>query len=250
MVFEGVDFDIEKGDFVCIIGHSGCGKTTILNTLAGLDPPSDGTIFVDGRFVEGPSLDRGVFFQTLALMPWMTVLENVAFAVRPRHPEWATEQVNSHAQRYIEMVRQGHALHKRPSELSGGTKQRVGIARALCIEPKMLLLDEPFEALDALTRRFIQDELLEIVNETSQTIFMITHDVDMAIYLADKIFLMSNGPNAEIAEILNNPLPRSRTRAGLHHEAEYTHFETMSLIFSSTVRRRKELLHDYRDDTR
>ena len=220
-VFAGVNFTIEKGEFVCIIGHSGCGKTTILNVLAGLESQSSGQVFMDGREVSGPSLDRGVVFQSHALMPWLTVLENVAFAVRARHPDWSRQQIEDHARRFIEMVHLGGAEKKRPSELSGGMKQRVGIARAFSIQPKMLLLDEPFGALDALTRGSIQDELLGIVQQTEQTVFMITHDVDEAIFLADKIFLMSNGPQAVIAEIVVNTLPRDRKRATLHHDPQY-----------------------------
>ncbi|MGA1665055.1 MAG: ABC transporter ATP-binding protein, partial [Burkholderiaceae bacterium] len=172
VVFEGVNFGIEKGEFVCIIGHSGCGKTTILNVLAGLESQSAGQVFMDGREVAGPSLDRGVVFQTHALMPWLTVKANVAFAVRSRYPDWSKAQVDEHAMRYIEMVHLKGAEDKRPSELSGGMKQRVGIARAFSIQPKMLLLDEPFGALDALTRGSIQDELLQIVQQTGQTVFM------------------------------------------------------------------------------
>ncbi|MEY3572744.1 MAG: ABC transporter ATP-binding protein [Burkholderiaceae bacterium] len=220
-VFAGVNFTIEKGEFVCIIGHSGCGKTTILNVLAGLESQSSGQVFMDGREVSGPSLDRGVVFQSHALMPWLTVLENVAFAVRARYPDWSRQQIETHARRFIEMVHLGGAEKKRPSELSGGMKQRVGIARAFSIQPKMLLLDEPFGALDALTRGSIQDELLGIVQQTEQTVFMITHDVDEAIFLADKIFLMSNGPQAVIAEIVVNTLPRDRKRATLHHDPQY-----------------------------
>jgi len=220
-VFASVNFTIEKGEFVCIIGHSGCGKTTILNVLAGLESQSSGQVFMDGREVSGPSLDRGVVFQSHALMPWLTVLENVAFAVRARYPDWSRQQIETHARRFIEMVHLGGAEKKRPSELSGGMKQRVGIARAFSIQPKMLLLDEPFGALDALTRGSIQDELLGIVQQTEQTVFMITHDVDEAIFLADKIFLMSNGPQAVIAEIVVNTLPRDRKRATLHHDPQY-----------------------------
>jgi len=220
-VFEDVDFNIEKGEFICIVGHSGCGKTTILNVLAGLETQTAGHVFMDGREISGPSLDRGVVFQTHALMPWLTVKGNVAFAVRSRYPNWTAAKINEHAMRFIDMVNLTGSEEKRPSELSGGMKQRVGIARAFAIEPKMLLLDEPFGALDALTRGSIQDELLTIVQDTGQTVFMITHDVDEAIFLADKIILMSNGPMAMIAEIVVNTLPRNRRRATLHHEPHY-----------------------------
>ncbi len=220
-VFEDLHFHIDKGEFVCIIGHSGCGKTTILNVLAGLEEASAGYVIMDGREVKGPSLDRGVVFQSHALMPWMTVLGNVAFAVKSRWPDWPRDMVAAHCTHYLDMVGLGEALHKKPAELSGGMKQRVGIARAFAIEPKMLLLDEPFAALDALTRGTIQDELLKIVQATRQTVFMITHDVDEAILLAGKILLMSNGPHAKIAEIVEVTMPRRRTRAGIHHDPQY-----------------------------
>jgi nitrate/nitrite transport system ATP-binding protein len=220
-VFENTNFHIEKGEFVCIIGHSGCGKTTILNVLAGLEQPSSGVVIMDGKEVSGPSLDRGVVFQGHALMPWLSVLKNVAFAVKSRWPDWSSDKIDAHCRRYLEMVGLGHALGKKPSELSGGMKQRVGIARAFAIEPKMLLLDEPFGALDALTRGTIQDELLKIVLATQQTVFMITHDVDEAILLADKILLMSNGPYARIAEVVEVTMPRSRSRTTMHHDPQY-----------------------------
>lgn len=220
-VFEKVDFGIERGEFVCIIGHSGCGKTSILNILAGLDEATSGLVIMDGREVRGPSLDRGVVFQGHALMPWFTALQNVQFAVRSRWLNWSSKEVELHSTKYLEMVGLGHALHKKPAELSGGMKQRVGIARAFSIQPKMLLLDEPFGALDALTRGTIQDELLGIVQATHQTVFMITHDVDEAILLADKIFLMTNGPQARIAEIVDITLPRERTRNDVHHHPQY-----------------------------
>ena len=220
-VFEKVHFGIERGEFVCIVGHSGCGKTTILNVLAGLESPSSGYATMDGREIHGPSLDRGVVFQSHALMPWLTVRRNVAFAVRSRWPQWSRMEVDAHVMRFVALVGLGQAIDKKPSELSGGMKQRVGIARAFAIQPKMLLLDEPFGALDALTRGTIQDELLSIVQATHQTVFMITHDVDEAILLADKILLMSNGPHARVAEIVRNTMSRERVRATVHHDPQY-----------------------------
>ena len=223
--FSRVNFDIEKGEFVCIIGHSGCGKTTVLNILAGLDAATTGDVVMDGREIGGPSLDRGVVFQGHALMPWLTVGKNIAFAVRSRWPDWSRDKIDAHCRKYIDLVRLTGSEHKKPSELSGGMKQRVGIARAFSIQPKMLLLDEPFGALDALTRGTIQDELLSICAETHQTVFMITHDVDEAILLADRIMLMSsnaeNGPPARIAEIVVNTLPKSRTRGNMHHHPQF-----------------------------
>ena len=220
-VFERVNFTIEKGEFVCIIGHSGCGKTTILNILAGLDRASDGVVIMDGREVAGPSLERGVVFQGHALMPWLSVMSNIAFAVKSRWPDWNRIQVQTHCQKFIDMVGLTGAEHKKPAQLSGGMKQRVGIARAFAIQPKMLLLDEPFGALDALTRGTIQDELVRICAATHQTVFMITHDVDEAILLADRIMLMSNGPGACVAEIVENPVAKPRERHSIHHEPNY-----------------------------
>jgi nitrate/nitrite transport system ATP-binding protein len=231
-VFADVSFDIGKGEFVCIIGHSGCGKTTILNVLAGLDTATSGNVFMDGREVSGPSLERGVVFQSHALMPWLTVRQNIAFAVKSRWPDWGKAQVNEQVEKNVAMVGLSAAIDKKPSQLSGGMKQRVGIARAFAIAPKMLLLDEPFGALDALTRGTIQDELMGIVRSTHQTVFMITHDVDEAILLSDRILLMTNGQETDqggtsryvpggMAEVVVNPLPRSRTRADLHHLPGY-----------------------------
>ena len=240
-VFDEVNFSIARGEFVCIIGHSGCGKTTILNVLAGLETASAGHVFMDGREVAGPSLERGVVFQGHALMPWLTVRKNIAFAVRSKWPDWTTAQVDAHVRKYVDLVGLSGAIDKKPSALSGGMKQRVGIARAFAIEPKMLLLDEPFGALDALTRGTIQDELLAIVRETQQTVFMITHDVDEAVLLADKILLMSNGPQARVAEIVRNTMPRDRQRATVHHDPQY--YPLRNHLVDFLVARSKDLSH-------
>ncbi len=220
-IFENLWLSLDRGEFGCIIGHSGCGKTTVLNILAGLDQPSEGTVIVDSQAISGTSLDRAVIFQSHALLPWRTVLGNVAFAVRSKWPKWPSEKIKEHARKFIELVGLGGSETKHPSELSGGMKQRVGIARALSITPKILLMDEPFSALDALTRGTLQDEVRRICLETGQTTFMITHDVDEAIYLADKIFLMTNGPGAVLAEIIENPLPKDRDRLDLHRHPYY-----------------------------
>jgi len=238
-VFEGVSFAIERGEFICIIGHSGCGKSTILNVLAGLEEASAGTVIMDGREVTGPGLDRGVVFQNHALLPWLSVEDNIGFAVRSRHRDWPRDKVREHGGRFIEMVGLSGAARKKPAELSGGMKQRVGIARAFAVEPKMLLLDEPFGALDALTRGTIQDELLGICAATRQTVFMITHDVDEAILLADRIFLMSNGPRARIAEIVVNTLPAERSRATIHRDPQF--YKIRNHLVDFLVRRSKLL---------
>jgi nitrate/nitrite transport system ATP-binding protein len=243
-VFADVSFSVARGEFVCIIGHSGCGKTTILNVLAGLDSASVGHAFMDGREIAGPSLERGVVFQSHALMPWLTVWQNIAFAVKSKWPDWKTAQVNEHVEKHVDMVGLLPAIDKKPSQLSGGMKQRVGIARAFAIQPKMLLLDEPFGALDALTRGTIQDELMGIVRQTQQTVFMITHDVDEAILLSDRILLMSNGSETSgryvpggLAEVVVNNLPRDRTRSQLHHLPGY--YEIRNHIVDFLVSRAK-----------
>ncbi len=243
-VFSEVSFRLERGEFVCIIGHSGCGKTTILNVLAGLDTATSGNVFMDGREVIGPSLERGVVFQSHALMPWLTVRKNIAFAVESRWPEWTRAQVSEAVVNVVELVGLSQAINKLPSELSGGMKQRVGIARAFAIKPKMLLLDEPFGALDALTRGTIQEELISIVRKTQQTVFMITHDVDEAILLADRILLMKNGGDTDagyvpggIAEVIVNTLSKDRTRSTLHHLDGY--YELRNNIVDFLVTRAK-----------
>jgi nitrate/nitrite transport system ATP-binding protein len=220
-IFENLWLAMNRGEFTCIIGHSGCGKTTVLNILAGLDTPSEGAVIVDNQAIDGPSLDRAVIFQSHALLPWRTVMGNVAYAVSSRWRKWSKEQVRAQAQKFIDLVGLTGSEHKRPSELSGGMKQRVGIARALSIEPKMMLMDEPFSALDALTRGTLQDEMRRICLTTGQTTFMISHDVDEAIYLADKIVLMTNGPGAVVAEVVENPLPKERARSDIHRHPLY-----------------------------
>ena len=220
-IFENLWLPMRRGEFVCMIGHSGCGKTTVLNILAGLEAPSEGAVIVDGQAIAGTSLDRAVIVQGHALLPWRTVLGNVAYAVSSRWRKAPKAEIEARAKKAIATVGLAGSEHKRPSELSGGMKQRVGIARALSIDPKILLMDEPFSALDALTRGTLQDEVRRICVETGQTVFMITHDVDEAIYLADRIVLMTNGPEAKVAEIVENPLPKDRDRTQLHHAPGY-----------------------------
>jgi nitrate/nitrite transport system ATP-binding protein len=241
-VFENLWLAMARGEFVCVIGHSGCGKTTVLNILAGLDAPSAGTVIVDGKEIEGPSLDRAVIFQSHALLPWRTVLGNVTYAVSSRQRAWSSAEAARHAQKFIDLVGLSGAEGKRPAELSGGMKQRVGIARALSIEPKIMLMDEPFSALDALTRGILQDEVRRICQETGQTVFMITHDVDEAIYLADRIVLMTNGPGAVLAEIVENPLPKQRLRNDVHKHPLY--YAVRNHIIDFLVSRSRSFLEE------
>ena len=221
-VFEDASFGIEKGEFVCILGHSGCGKSTIMNILAGLAEPTSGVVKMDGYEVSGPSLDRGVVFQNYSLLPWLSTLKNVTFGVKARYPDWSKAKVVDHARQYLAMVGlEGDVVHRKPSQLSGGMRQRVSIARAFANHPKLLLLDEPFGALDALTRGTIQDELLKIWGGTEQTVFMITHDIDEAILLADRILLMTNGPFARVAESVEITIPRPRSRTEIVEHPNY-----------------------------
>lgn len=221
-VFEEASFGIEAGEFVCILGHSGCGKSTIMNILAGLAEPSSGVVKMDGYEVSGPSLDRGVVFQNYSLLPWLSALKNVTFGVNARYPDWSKSKVEDHAREYLAMVGlEGDVVHRKPAQLSGGMRQRVSIARAFANHPKLLLLDEPFGALDALTRGTIQDELLKIWSGTEQTVFMITHDIDEAILLADRILLMTNGPFARVAESVEITIPRPRNRTEIVEHPNY-----------------------------
>ncbi|SFD72346.1 ABC transporter ATP-binding protein [Roseivivax sediminis] len=221
-VFENASFGIEQGEFVVILGHSGCGKSTIMNILAGLAEPTSGVVKMDGYAVSGPSLDRGVVFQNYSLLPWLSALSNVTFGVGARHRDWPKSRVTEEAKRFLSMVGlEGDVIHRKPSQLSGGMRQRVSIARAFANQPKLLLLDEPFGALDALTRGTIQDELLKIWGGTEQTVFMITHDIDEAILLADRILLMTNGPFARVAESVEITIPRPRTRTGIVEHPNY-----------------------------
>jgi nitrate/nitrite transport system ATP-binding protein len=244
-VFEDLWLAMPRGGFTCVIGHSGCGKTTVLNVLAGLDTPSEGVVIVDSQAIEGPSLDRAVIFQSHALLPWRSVMGNVAYAVSSKWRKWRGPQVREHAQKFIDRVGLTGAEHKRPSELSGGMKQRVGIARALSIEPKIMLMDEPFSALDALTRGTLQDEVRRICLTTGQTVFMITHDVDEAIYLADRIVLMTNGPGAKLAEIVDNPLPKDRVRTDIHRHPLY--YAVRNHIIDFLVTRSKSFAQEAHD---
>lgn len=238
-VFENVNFDIHKNEFVCLIGHSGCGKSTILNALAGLEAPSRGQMMMEGKAITAPSLERGVVFQSHALLPWLSVKSNIAFAIKAKTPNISTKALDDQINHYLSMVGLADVKHKKPSELSGGMKQRVGIARAFATKPKMLLMDEPFGALDALTRGVIQDELVNIVDETHQTVFMITHDIDEAILLADRIFLMSNGPRAFLAEIVENTISRPRHRDNIHHHSHY--YKIRNHLLDFLVHRSKTL---------
>ncbi|NOJ19746.1 ABC transporter ATP-binding protein [Vibrio jasicida] len=221
IALKNVDLQINKGEFVSLIGHSGCGKSTVLNLVAGLHMPTDGGVIVDGREVAGPGPDRAVVFQNHSLLPWLTVYQNVELAVKQiagkKGKAWIQEQVNH----YLELIQMQHAAHKKPDEISGGMKQRVGIARALALQPKVLLMDEPFGALDALTRAHLQDALMKIQAELNNTVIMITHDVDEAVLLSDKIVMMTNGPAATIGEVLEVNLPRPRERVALADDAQY-----------------------------
>ncbi|HEV8312197.1 MAG TPA: ABC transporter ATP-binding protein [Burkholderiaceae bacterium] len=230
-----INLSVAKGEFVTLIGHSGCGKSTLLNLIAGLLVPTSGALLCDNREIAAPGPERAVVFQNHSLLPWLSCFENVHLAVERVFA--ATEsraQLKARTQAALELVGMGHAMPKRPHEISGGMKQRVGIARALAMEPKVLLMDEPFGALDALTRAHLQDELLKIVARTKSTVVMVTHDVDEAVLLSDRIVMMTNGPAATIGEILSVELPRPRNRVELAEDARYVHYRKEVLDFLYT----------------
>jgi len=230
-----INLSVAQGEFVTLIGHSGCGKSTLLNLIAGLTLPSSGVLLCDNREINAPGPERAVVFQNHSLLPWLTCFENVHLAVeRVFGSSDSKAQLKARTQAALELVGMGHALAKRPHEVSGGMKQRVGIARALAMEPKVLLMDEPFGALDALTRAHLQDELLKIVARTRSTVVMVTHDVDEAVLLSDRIVMMTNGPAATIGEILPVALPRPRNRVALAEDSDYIHCRKAVLDFLYT----------------
>ncbi|MEJ6023886.1 ABC transporter ATP-binding protein [Ramlibacter sp. PS4R-6] len=240
-VLSGIDLQVRQGEFISLIGHSGCGKSTVLNIVAGLLKATSGGVILDGREVNAPGPDRAVVFQNHSLLPWLTVYQNVEIAVdkifrdtktRAERREWILHN--------LRMVHMEHALDRLPSQISGGMKQRVGIARALAMEPKVLLLDEPFGALDALTRAHLQDEVIRIQSELGNTVLMITHDVDEAVLLSDRVVMMTNGPSATIGQILAIDLPRPRNRIQLAENATYNHCRQEILSFLYEKQRKVE----------
>ncbi|MCR6632307.1 MAG: ABC transporter ATP-binding protein [Magnetospirillum sp.] len=229
---DGVTLKVDKGEFISIIGHSGCGKSTILNIVAGLLQATEGGVLLEDREVDSPGPDRAVVFQNHSLLPWLTVYDNVRLAV-DKVSKGAKNKKERHdwTMHNLALVRMDHAKDKKPGEISGGMKQRVGIARALAMEPKVLLLDEPFGALDALTRGHLQDSLMEIHARLGNTVMMITHDVDEAVLLSDRIVMMNNGPAATIGQVLKVELPRPRHRLELADDPTYTHCRAEVLRF-------------------
>ena len=230
-----IDLTVAKGEFIALIGHSGCGKSTLLNLIAGLTPPTEGVLICANREIAGPGPERAVVFQNHSLLPWLTCFENVYLAVERVFGQTEKRlQLKARTDAALALVGLSHAAQKRPGEISGGMKQRVGIARALSMEPKVLLMDEPFGALDALTRAKLQDELLEIVSRTDSTVVMVTHDVDEAVLLSDRIVMMTNGPAATIGDILHVDLPRPRRRVELSEDARYLRYRKAVIDFLYT----------------
>ena len=211
-VFSDLSLSVKEKEFVAVLGHSGCGKSTLLNIIAGIEKANGGVVFLDGRQTVKPGLDRMVVFQNFALMPWLSVQGNIKLAVKAAYPEWDKAAINRRVEKYVEMVNLTEARNKKPAELSGGMRQRVGLARAFSVNPRIMLLDEPFAQIDALTRGVIQQELVRMWEETGITIFMVTHDVDEAVLLSDRVLLMTPGPGATLAEEITIPFARPRTR--------------------------------------
>jgi len=221
VVVENFNLSVQQGEFVSLIGHSGCGKSTVLSIVAGLTQASAGTVILGGREITAPGPDRGVVFQTPCLFPWMTVLENVTLGLEQVMPRASASERASVASHYLELVDLRDSIHKRPTELSQGMRQRVGLARAFALSPKMLLLDEPFGMLDSLTRLELHEVLLTLWRENKKTLLMVTHDVDEALFLSDRVVMMTSGPRATVGEILEVPFARPRDRAKVLEDSEY-----------------------------
>lgn len=227
-----INLKMAQGEFVSLIGHSGCGKSTVLNIIAGLYQATKGGVLLEDREVDQPGPERAVVFQNHSLLPWLTAYENVELAVNTVFKgKKSKAEIKDWIEHNLKLVHMDHAMHKRPDEISGGMKQRVGIARALSMQPKVLLMDEPFGALDALTRAHMQDSLMEIQAELNNTVVMITHDVDEAVLLSDKIVMMTNGPAASIGEILEVNLERPRNRLTLAGDKEYNQYRAEVIHF-------------------
>jgi nitrate ABC transporter ATP-binding subunit len=221
VVVRDFNFAIKKAEFVCLIGHSGCGKSTVLSIAAGLVPPTEGGVLIDDREIPGPGPDRGVVFQAPCLLPWMTAFENVMLGVSAVKPEASRAERSEIVTRYLTKVGLADAMHKRPAELSAGMRQRVGLARAFALDPKVLLLDEPFGMLDSLTRFELQQVLVDTWSTDRKTALMVTHDVDEALFLSDRIALMTSGPAARLGGIIEVPFPRPRDRAAVLEHPDY-----------------------------
>jgi nitrate/nitrite transport system ATP-binding protein len=229
---DSISLELGRNEFICLIGHSGCGKSTLLNLIAGLFKPTSGCIVCEEKPVRGPGPDRALVFQSHALLPWMTCYENVHLAVKQVFKRtFSRAEVKAKTEQALRLVRLEHAMDKYPFEISGGMKQRVGLARALAVEPRVLLLDEPFGALDALTRASLQDELIQLVESIHSTVIMVTHDIDEAILLGDRVVMMTNGPAARIGEILDIGLPRPRDRVALAADPRYAAYRQHLLKF-------------------
>jgi nitrate/nitrite transport system ATP-binding protein len=242
---DGIDLNIDQGEFVSLIGHSGCGKSTVLNIVAGLYQATEGGVLLEGKEVDEPGPERAVVFQNHSLLPWLTAYQNVELAVNTVFKKTKTKaELKDWIEHNLELVHMSHAMHKRPDEISGGMKQRVGIARALSMQPKVLLMDEPFGALDALTRAHLQDSVMEIQSKLGNTVIMITHDVDEAVLLSDRIVMMTNGPAATIGEILKIELERPRDRLALADNAEYNHYRSEVLRFLYEKQRKVESIDE------
>jgi nitrate ABC transporter ATP-binding subunit len=230
-VLEEVNLVVQEGEFICIIGHSGCGKSTLLNMVAGFLPPTTGSITLKKEPIQDPGPDRMMVFQNYSLLPWLSAFDNIHLAVETVYPQKSKKEHRAIVQEALVMVGLTEAAHKRPKQLSGGMRQRVAIARALAIRPEILILDEPFGALDAITKEELQDELLAIWREHRVTVLMITHDIDEALYLADRLVMMTNGPAAHIGEILRIPFERPRTRARILEDPRYYELRNSALDF-------------------